>query len=214
MSPDQLPRERGTFERTQNHWWWRDGWGPGTRYLTWHLTFEEATDLHDVAARAGAALRAVRGVDVVPVPWLHLTMTGMGFADDFAPSAVQANADAGIARAETVAVEPLVFDRLFLYQEGICLSATAPWLQELKALQGELVRAAGGTAPRDDEPFHPHVSLAYFSGEISEHALHAALDRAAIGPVVVPSPRLSLIELGRDDRVYTWRVIAQRTLRS
>lgn len=213
MSSRQLPRQRGEFERTRNHWWWRDGWHPGARYLTWHLTFEEATSLHDAAQRAGGALREVTGVDVVPVPWLHLTMTGLGFVQDLAPSTVERIAEAGLDAATGLDVEPLVFDSLFLSEEGIALSTTAPWLQELKAREGDLVQSVGGPAPSESQ-FHPHVSLAYFSREISESAVHDALDVAAIGAVVVPAPRLSLIELGRDDRVYTWRVVAQRTLGS
>ena len=108
----------------------------------------------------------------------------------------------------------LVFDRLFINQEGLSLCATSPGLQELRKLQGELVSAAGGPAPDPDEVFYPHVSLGYFSQEISEEALSDALDLADLHPIVVVSPRLSLIELGRDDRMYTWRVVAQQELHS
>ena len=90
-------------------------------------------------------------------------------------------------------------------EEGLSLCATSPGLQELRKLQGELVSAAGGPAPDPDEVFYPHVSLGYFSQEISEEALSDALDLADLHPIVVVSPRLSLIELGRDDRMYTRR---------
>jgi len=214
MPSHPVPRQRGTFERTQNHWWWREGWGPGTRYLTWHLSFEGATPLHEAAQRACEALSTVPGVDVVPVEWLHLTMTGVGHSDDFDSSSLKEHVDSVLSAASRTSVIPLVFDRLFIYQEGVCLSATSPGLQELRTLQSELVSAAGGPVPDPDEVFYPHVSLGYFSREISEEALSDALDLADLRPVVVASPRLSLIELGRDDRVYTWRVMAQQDLRS
>jgi hypothetical protein len=212
MSSAQLPLHSGAFDRTRDHWWWREGWGPGRRYLTWHLTFETATALHETAQRAAGFLRPLPGVDVVPVEWLHLTMTGVGFADEIDPPARRAIADAGFEAASGISFAPLVFDRLFLYQEGLCLSATSPALQVLKARQVEGVRRAGGQAADAAEAFHPHVSLAYFSGEIDESALRDALDRAAIGPVTVSSPRLSLLEIGRDAHVYTWRVLGQRVL--
>jgi 2'-5' RNA ligase len=211
MSSARLPLHRGAFDRTRDHWWWREGWGPGRRYLTWHLTFETATALHETAERAAGFLRRLPGVDVVPVEWLHLTMTGVGFADELDPPARKAVADAGFEAASGIPLAPLVFDRLFLYQEGLCLSATSPALQELKARQVEAVRRAGGQAAAA-EVFHPHVSLAYFSSEIDESALDDALERAAIGQVSVSSPRLSLLEIGRDEHVYTWRVLAQRVL--
>lgn len=212
MSTTPMPRRRVDFDRTRNHWWWRDGWKPGTRYITWHLTFEGATALHRAAGRGGEALRAVPGVDVVPVDWLHLTMTGVGFAEDFDAPTLSRIAGAGLDLVSDLAITPLVFDRQYLLREGVCLSTTAPWVQELHALQDDLGRSAGGEAPRPDDSFHPHVSLAYYSTEVDEPAIGRALDAADIRPIVVPAPRLSLLELGRDDRVYTWRVLAQRTL--
>lgn len=214
MPSHLLPRERGAFEHTRNHWWWREGWGPGTRYLTWHLTFEDATALHEAAERAGKALSTVTGLDVVPVEWLHLTMTGVGHAGDSDPATLKTHVDSVLSAASRISVEPLIFDRLFVYQEGLCLSATSPGLQELRKLQGELVSAAGGPVPEPDEVFHPHVSLGYFSQEISEEQLSDALNLADLRPITVNNARLSLIELGRDDRVYTWRVVAQQHLRS
>ncbi|TDN91494.1 2'-5' RNA ligase family protein [Microbacterium sp. BK668] len=213
MPSHPLPRQRGAFERTRNHWWWREGWGPGTRYLTWHLTFEDATSLHEAAERAGKTLSTVTGVDVVPVEWLHLTMTGVGHSGDYDPATLSKHVDSVFSAASRTSVGPLVFDRLFIYQEGLCLSATSPGLQELRKMQGELVAAAGGPVPEPDEVFYPHVSLGYFSKQISEEELSDALNLADLRPIVVPSARLSLIELGRDDRVYTWRVVAQQELR-
>ena len=38
------------FTQTRSHWWWRPGWGPGARFLTFHLTFERAPELQATAA--------------------------------------------------------------------------------------------------------------------------------------------------------------------
>lgn len=128
-------------------------------------------------------------------------MTGVGHSGDFDPATLNHHVDSVFSAASRASVVPLVFDRLFIYQEGLCLSATSPGLQELRRLQGELVSAAGGPVPDRNEVFYPHVSLGYLSQEISEEALSDALDLADLRPVAVASPRLSLIELGRDDRV-------------
>lgn len=154
------------------------------------------------------------GVDVVPTEWLHLTMTGVGYADDFDSSTPKEHVDSVFSATSSTSVGPLVFDRLFIYQEGVRFSAASPGLQELRTLQSDLVTAAGGPDPDPDEVFYAHVSLSHFSREISEELLSVALDLADLRPVVVASPRLSLIELGRDDRVYTGRVMSQRDLRN
>ncbi len=65
------------FENTRSHWWWRPGWGPGVRYLTFHLTFEGAEDLHDAVRTLTTSLSELDAVDPVPEEWLHMTMTGL-----------------------------------------------------------------------------------------------------------------------------------------
>lgn len=194
------------FDRTQDHWWWRPGWGPGTRYLTYHLTFEDAPALHGEAERLAPRLGALDHVDVVPVPWLHLTMTGAGFSTDLGEEQV-----AELVRAldEDLAVRPLVFDELVLSSEALFLSARrSPWIDALKARQEAAVGRIDG--PPSGQRFYPHVSLAYFSGEVDVAAVREAVRDAR--EVEVAAPRHSLIELGRDDRVYTWRVLAQKPL--
>ncbi|MGN8025833.1 2'-5' RNA ligase family protein [Microbacterium sp. 22242] len=198
-------------ERTRDHWWWRPGWAPGARYLTFHLTFEDADVLHDAAGALAPSLRVLPAVDPVPVEWLHLTMTGVGFTTDVAADALEACADGVFARASQLAPEPLRFPRAFVYPQGVGI-ATAPaaWLDDLRAIQLDEVgriREVGG-----DSPFQPHVTLAYFSGETDPHAVAATVRQWHAEEVVVAHPRLSLIELGRDDRVYTWRVVRQVSL--
>lgn len=86
-----------------------------------------------------------------------------------------------------------------------------PWLRELKALQERTVSEVCGV-PQSGQEFHPHVSLAYFHGIVDTSAVVDAVDD--ISEVTVARPMLSLIELGRDDEVYTWRGVAQCDLGS
>lgn len=197
------------FERTRDHWWWRPGWGPGARFLTFHLTFETAPELHAEAARLAPGLEALPRVDVVPIPWLHLTMTGVGFVEDVRADQLAALTDAVIHRAEGMATSPLVFDGIVLAAEGTSLTASAtPWLHELKALQKRAVAEICGVS--DAGVFRPHVSLAYFAGDVDSAAVVEVVSDAR--DITVARPLLSLIELGRDDGVYTWRVLAQSSL--
>ncbi len=204
---------RGDFTQTRNHWWWRPGWGPGTRYATFHLTFELSPELATEAVRCGLSLAGVPNVDVVPPEWLHLTMTGVGSTDDHYPEALLDLADAVFVEVDELDRQPLRLDGLYLGQEGLSLVAdSARWLMELKRLQQEMIKQRLGVE-HEEQRFHPHVSLAYFRGEVDLSLLHQGIEEAAPRDVVIARPMLSLIELGRDDEVYTWRVLSQYALR-
>lgn len=201
---------RGDFDRTRNHWWWRPGWSMGARYITIHLTFAEAPEVRDAVEPYAEALDGIAGVDRVPPEWLHLTMTGVGFADELERTAVAEVATRVLS--DVLPLGPLVFDTMFLGSEGLSLMGPDQhWLVELKARQERLVRelVPGATFATF---FHPHVSLAYFSGEIDERALVDAVRAVGLVDVQVRTPTLSVLELGRDDRVYTWLTLAERTL--
>lgn len=94
----------------RNHWYWRPGWGVGTRYYTFHLTFEEAPELSAEAERYRPALGAFPQRDLVPDAWLHLTMTGVGFAQDVSADDLDAVADQVWTGLEALKPEPLVLD--------------------------------------------------------------------------------------------------------
>lgn len=205
---------RGDFTRTRDHWWWRPGWGPGTRFLTFHLTFEGADALHEAATPISRAIDGIPHVDVVPQEWLHLTMTGVGHASAVAPETRSALIDRVFERSAALEVSEsrLTFDRLFVYREGICLSADAPeWLTAMKRIQSDAVRDLCNIET-EEATFIPHVSLAYFSGDVDLTRLAEAVDAEGREPITVPAPRLSLLELERDDAVYRWRVLAQQVV--
>lgn len=208
-----LDVRRGDFEQTRDHWWWRPGWGPGARYATFHLTFECAPELAAEAARLGPALARIGGVDVVPPPWLHLTMTGVGFTDQVDARTLSKLTDVVFDQLSRLTVDALVLNSVFLGREGLSLvTEPAPWLDELKVAQEHAVADALNLERQPPAPFHPHVSLAYFSGAVDLTALQRAIEVASPRPLVVERPAVSLIELGRDERMYTWRVLDQRTL--
>lgn len=205
---------RGEFEQTRSHWWWRPGWGPQTRYLTFHLTFGAEPALAEASGAVEGVLTSLDNMAPVPVTGLHLTMTGVGHAADVSDETVAALAvrvlDDAAARADGAA--PLVLDTLFLGMEAIMLTGSCPdWLAALKREQERAVEDLLG-APGEWSTFQPHVSLAYFSGEVDEDALVAGLDGVGLDDVVVTRPTLSLLELRREDHLYTWRSLGERVI--
>src|SRR5262249_10136598 len=76
------PEPTGTRPATlRNHWYWRPGWRPGRHFYTWHLTFDHADELHHLVDAYQRRLAGLPELDLIPRPWLHLTMQGLGFLD-------------------------------------------------------------------------------------------------------------------------------------
>lgn len=206
-------------DQTRSHWWWRPGWGPETRYLTFHLTFGEDPAVAAAARRYEALLESTAGVEPIPVPWLHLTMTGIGHASDVSAETLVALSERVLNASERVlgdgdgdGDELLVLDTFFLGLEAAMLTGRTPdWLAALKREQERVVEELLG-GPREWAPFHPHVSLGYYTGEVDQKALATAAREVGIADVVVTRPTLSLLELRREGQLYTWRTLGERVL--
>jgi hypothetical protein len=72
-----------------DHWYWRPGWHVGRSFYTWHITFEHAPEVQDLAAFYQNEIR-LPTLDPVPSEGLHLTMQGVGFADEVSPQDLKA----------------------------------------------------------------------------------------------------------------------------
>src|SRR5687768_8805342 len=75
--------------RLAEHWRWRPDWRQDRPCLWWYLTFEDAPAVRDLARRVQALLGRAPQLDLIPLPWLHLTLLEVGFADEV-PSATVA----------------------------------------------------------------------------------------------------------------------------
>ena len=198
--------------QTRNHWWWRPGWGLGTRYYTWHLTFEHCHELHLLASRMRPALARHPVQDAIPDGWLHLTMTGIGFDTDVSQQQLDEIAAEVFAELPELPSGVLTFDSVLVADEGVLLPARKDtWLMELSGLQRRVVGRVVGHAEWDG-PFWPHVSLSYSSGAAPVAPLVA--DLRAVAPLqetlAVARPRVTLMRINRDSRQYQWDVVDQR----
>src|SRR5579884_1322284 len=106
-------------QRTANHWWWRPGWSTGRRFLTWHLTFDDAPEVHRLAATYREALVQVPCLDLIPDTWLHCTMQGLGFVDEVEQEDVQAIVEAAGKRLAAMSPFTVTIDRPAFTPEAI-----------------------------------------------------------------------------------------------
>jgi len=196
-----------TPDTMRDHWWWRPGWESGRSFYTWHVTFADQPSMRALAGSYAAALRTLPTLDLVPVPWLHLTMQGVGFAHEVNPADVQAIVSAAqdrctVLQTFTVAIGP---PRVDVETVHMPVHPAEP-LAEVRAA----IRAAIGDVwgqdqvPEVAEGWRPHVSLAYsnFAGS-AESAVRVIADQAPQTAEITVSS-VSLIDLNRDNNAYEW----------
>jgi 2'-5' RNA ligase len=196
-----------------DHWWWRPGWSAGRRFLTWHLTFDDAPEVHRLAGDYRKALAEVPGLDLVPDRWLHLTMQGLGFVDEVVQDDVDAIIAVTRARLSLVPAFEVTIDRPAVTPEAIRWEA-APG--EPVAAVRDAIRTAIGSVwavvSEKADGFGPHISIAYSN---SDGPAAAALEAVAAVPSAPATARISsaeLILLGRDSRMYEWESVASLPL--
>jgi 2'-5' RNA ligase len=198
-----------------DHWYWRPGWGIGTRYLTWHLLWDDQPALHRHAAGYREALHQFGdALAVVPDQWLHLTMQGVGHSADVPASEVEALVAGATRRLTALGPPSLTFGAPRPHRE------TVGWTVEpaegpgavREALRDALVAVRGPALEPEynpGRPFVPHVTLAYATRDLPAQPVAEALETVDADPVTVTVRWASLIELHRDHRQYEWTVVAR-----
>ena len=175
---------------------------------TFHLTMERADAVRGLARSVRPVLERFECVDPVPESWLHLTMNGLGFADEVPDDRLEAIADEVFALWSSLDHPVLRFTHLFVGLEGTMLVAErSDWLMALARAQRAVIDRLLG--PREWGDFWPHASLCYFNGPMDPRPLVGALAPVldAVPDGVDVAPALTLMRLGRDERVYTWEVL-------
>lgn len=193
--------------RTADHWWWRPGWGPGARCHTVHITFQDQPALHAHAQAWRQVLARFPQLDLVPDPWLHLTMQGLGMQGEVTLADVTAIAD----RAEDLVAKLEPFELSVgapsFTPEAIRFdpSPAAPVAKLRSAVRGT-IGEVWPKVPEADDGFEPHITIGYGNADADATEIIAAIEQADIEPITIRITHADLILLGRDDKIYTWTV--------
>lgn len=194
----------------RSHFWWRPGWAPGRAYLTWHVLPDPGVVEHVGVLQERIA--DVGNLALVPAARLHITGPGVGFVD--AVPADRAAAMVEAARAAATRTQPFtarVHDPYF-GSEGVYLPIDAPQLSELRDLLRAAMRTAGIDPPgSDDEPYFPHVSIAYATGSGSRGAVAERIGTPPEPPELVVTAA-HLLALRMEPAGYDWEVLATAPL--
>jgi 2'-5' RNA ligase len=207
-----------TTETTQtllrNHWKWRPDWAVDRPYLLWYLTFESQPDLVRTAQHAQARLRGLPPVDVVPLPWLHLTLDDVGFADEVAPAQVEEVVESSRSALAGWTPPPLTLGPLAPMEDAVVLLADpVAEIEDLRdRLRGAITAVLGPDRMSGMKGHRPHVTLAYLNDDCDYGTVMGPLEPVSSEKVVVAVPRVTLASVTRRDRHYQWTTRAEVTL--
>lgn len=109
-----------------DHWWWRPGWQVGTRFYAWHVTVVDLPVLADHVAAYQTALSGFGFLDMVPRPWLHITMQGLDHTNAVTDPVRDTVAAAVTEQLAAVPAPTLTFARPVLFSEAVVIPTTDP----------------------------------------------------------------------------------------
>lgn len=197
------------LETLHGHWYWRPGWRIGRSFYTWHLTFEDAPDLHKLVDQVQAVLD-LPGLDLVPREGLHLTMQGVGFTDEVSDADIDAIVQAVTDQCRERRPFELTLGPVDPDAEGVGLLVT-PWepVEEIRHAIRRAITTVRGTVDEMEDGFRPHVTLAYSGYDAPATAIRSQLEHLRDRPPVATHvSQIQLIALNRDEKVYRWEVTA------
>lgn len=197
-------------DHAKDHWWWRPGWREGRHYYACHVTLNQWPEVCDLVARYQNSLRDFSGVDLIPAPWLHLTMQGIGFVDQLSLAVIDNVASNLRARLATWPKTTVTFHKPVVRPEAIYLPAQpAKALVDLRssvrsAIGDVLGQAWLESANGEQQAYRPHVSVAYFNASQPTAPIVQALTALDPPPATVHVKEVAVLEFHRDHRMYEW----------
>jgi hypothetical protein len=201
----------GPDDHMRDHWWWRPGWHVGRRMYTWHITFDDQPQLHELVKAYQAALTSLSGLDLIPAPWLHLTMQGVAFTDEISWQEVADIIEAARERLAAQHSVSLTAGPALVDPEAIMLGLSSgealyPVRNNIRAAIAEV---RGAAKVPEAEQWNPHISIAYSNGDGTAACYIEALQTVRCFPASLTVPAVHLIELSRDTHLYQWTAKAE-----
>lgn len=206
---DLLPGQNA--ETVRDHWWWRPGWHVGRRFYAFHITFGGNDELLRMVAAYRQALAGLTPLTLVPDEWLHLTVQGIGFADERSPADIDRIARQATDVMASIGAFDVEFGDIVVADEAIVLPAEPPnpILRLRRTARAAIAGVLGqDQVTEDPDRFRPHISVAYLAAEGQAAPYVNVLAANRPRPARVRIDRLDIIQMHRDNRMYEWTTVA------
>ncbi len=192
-----------------NHWD-RPGWRPGRAAYYWYLSFRDQPEVQALAEQCQSAFDAPH-FDFIEPTDLHMTLERIAFTDEVDGNAqwsAEKNARTALRTfgAMQFQVGPLTGSR------G-ALSFSASPTDRLHELRSRLLTATHSAGFALDvsasDSFRPHVGIGYCNRTVDAlPIIEQVRALRALPPVDVCISKLTLVELTRNERSYTWDIVS------
>lgn len=202
--------------------WEPPGSYPGRPFYSWYLTFDGATDLHNLVGDYASLLRSFP-LDIVPTDGLHLTLENVGYVDEIDPVAIRKVGDAAAVACQAVASFEVVVDRAVVHPEAVLL-LVAPRepvdhvRQSIRRAIAEVVESGqlidSRQANARPDGFVPHITVAYSRSNDIAAPLIEAIKTVDRKPVRVKIDAAHLLAVYRAGPAYRWTCVSTAWLRS
>lgn len=199
-------------KQVENHWWWRPGWQSGRHFYACHVTFENDPAVHDLAAVYQEPLSALQGLDLIPRPWLHLTMQGIGFTDKISDTEINTVTAAISVHLANIERPTVTLGRPTVQTEAIYIPARpADAIDGIRKATHDAIMEVLGPERSPDvdiatalQTYRPHMSIAYVNTSGSALPYIEALRSTSHEPVTLTIRKVSVLTFHRDNRMYEW----------
>ncbi len=183
---------------------------PGQGQVYWHVLFHDHPQVRALAREAHQRLAGLRGLDLVPLRWLHLTTLIAGFTDEITAGQLDAmttEATRLLARTQPITV---TLRRVLYHPEAIALRAEPVTALDalLRAARAATRAATGRDGALAHQPWTPHVTVAYSNSAQPAAPVIAALGRE-LPPCEVTISSVSLVIQEGPENLWNWRPIAR-----
>ncbi|MGO9778652.1 MAG: 2'-5' RNA ligase family protein [Streptosporangiaceae bacterium] len=172
---------------------------------TWHVTFASHPEVGELAARVQARLANLPSLDLIPGPWLHLTMQGIGFTDEVPEADITLILEGARKRLAAVSAPTTTIGPARIVGEGVAFEVDPQdGLTVVRAALREVIaEVRTPQAVPDPDDWTAHVTVAYANTTGPGDAYDKALT-GGNGTVDLLVDAVQLIILGRDEHLYKW----------
>jgi 2'-5' RNA ligase len=173
------------------------------------MLFHDQPAVRNLAAAAQDRLNGIPGLDMVEMRWLHLTTLIVGFADEVPHGSTEAMAADARQRLSSLAPVPVTLGRILYHPQAVTLAvepsgALTPVLDAVR----DATRAGGCNGHLDQDPWIPHISIAYSHGPGPAAPIIAALGRR-LPPAEIAVKSISLVAQTQIGRSWQWRPLTE-----
>jgi 2'-5' RNA ligase len=173
------------------------------------MLVHDQPELHDLVAAAQRKLAGLPGLDMIEMPWLHMTTYIVGFADEVTDSAIKEMICHANQQLSEIPPIEISLGRVGYATQAIVLPAEPPdaLTPVLDAVRGA-TRAAGCEGHADTDPWIPHISIAYSNTSIPTAPIISALGRR-LPRTDITIRSISLVSQTQIGRSWQWHPVAE-----